>query len=274
MHPKLLLLDLDGTVYRGDDPIPGAAETIRAARAAGVRVLFVTNRANRTEAVVVRQLTSLGIPCRRGDVVTTAAAAAAHCAARGGGRCFLVGGRGLREAFAAHGLDSAPDGPAEWVVVSLDLHFTYAKLARATALVLGGARFVATNPDRLITVGDALLPEAGALVAAVRVATGVEPVVIGKPSPTLFQEALRAAGCNPGDALAVGDCLDTDIAAATAAGIPSCLLLTGVTTRDDADRSPLRPTVVCDNWAGLRQCLSLRKEHPASPFPESQNENC
>ena len=107
---------------------------------------------------------------------------------------------------------------------------------------------------------DALLPEAGALVAAVRVATGVEPVVIGKPSPTLFQEALRAAGCNPGDALAVGDCLDTDIAAATAAGIPSCLLLTGVTTRDDADRSPLRPTVVCDNWAGLRQCLSLRKE--------------
>ena len=256
--PKLLLLDLDGTVYRGDDPIPGAAETICAARAAGVQVLFVTNRANRPESAVARQLKSLGIACRRDDIITTAGAAASHCAEQGGGRCFLVGGRGLREAFAARGLESAPDGPADWVVVSLDLHFTYAKLARATALVLRGARFVATNPDRLITIGDELFPESGAIVAAVREATGVEPTVIGKPSPTLFQEALRTAGCAPGDALAVGDCLDTDIAAAAAAGIPSCLLLTGVSTRADVERSPLRPSVVCKNWGALRQYLSLQ----------------
>ena len=161
-QPKLLLLDLDGTVYRGDDPIPDAAETIGAFRAAGIRVLFVTNRANRTVATVARQLRTLGIPCRRSDVITTAAAAATYCAEQGGGRCFLIGGRGIRDAFAARGLESAPDGSADWVVVSLDLRFSYAKLARATALILGGARFVATNPDRLITIGDALFPEAGA----------------------------------------------------------------------------------------------------------------
>ncbi len=250
--PKLLLLDLDGTVYRGDDPIPGAAETIQAFRAAGMRVLFVTNRANRTVATVARQLRSLGIPCRRSDVITTAAAAATYCAEQGGGRCYLIGGRGIREAFAACGLESAPDGPADWVVVSLDLRFSYAKLARATALILGGARFVATNPDRLITIGDALFPEAGPLIAAVRNATGIEPTIIGKPSPKLLQEALRVAGYPPEEALVIGDCLDTDIAAAQAAGIPSCLLLTGVSTRAEAARSPLHPDIVCADWAELR----------------------
>ncbi len=250
--PKLLLLDLDGTVYRGDDPIPGAAETIGAFRAAGMRVMFVTNRANRTVTTVARQLRTLGIPCRRSDVITTAAAAATYCAEQGGGRCFLIGERGIRDAFAARGLESAPDGPADWVVVSLDLRFSYAKLARATVLILGGARFVATNPDRLITIGDALFPEAGPLIAALRTATGIEPTIIGKPSPKLLQEALRVAGCTPEETLVVGDCLDTDIAAAAAAGIPSCLLLTGVSTRAEAERSPLRPDMVCANWNELR----------------------
>lgn len=252
MNPKLILLDLDGTVYRGDDPIPGAAETIRAARAAGLRVLFVTNRANRTVATVARQLRALGIPCGQDDIITTAAAAATYCADHGGGRCFLIGERSIREAFAAQGLESTTDGPADWVVVSLDRRFSYAKLARATALILDGARFVATNPDRLMTIGDALLPGAGTIIAAIRTATGTEPTIIGKPSPTLFQEALRVAGCAPKDALVVGDCLDTDIAAAAAAGIQSCLLLTGVSTRADAAQSPLHPAAICANWAELR----------------------
>lgn len=252
MNPKLLLLDLDGTVYRGDAPIPGAAETIRAARAAGRRVMFVTNRANRTVATVARQLRSLGIDCRRDDIITTATAAAAHCVEHGGGRCFLIGERGLREAFAMRGMVSAKDGPVDWVVVSLDLNFSYAKLARATALILGGAHFVATNPDRLMPMGDALLPGAGTIVAAVHAATSSDPTIIGKPSPTLFQEALRITGCSPKEALVVGDCLDTDIAAAAAAGIPSCLLLTGVSTRADAERSQLRPSVICADWGELR----------------------
>ena len=256
-RPKLLLLDLDGTVYRGEDPVPGAAETIRAARAAGMRVLFVTNRANRTPATVARQLRTLGIECRRDEVLTSAAATASYCAAHGGGRCHLVGGRGLREAFAARGLAAAPDGPADWVVASLDTRLTYAKLAKACALVLGGARFVATNPDIRITIGDDILPEAGAIVAAIRAVSGVEPVVIGKPSATLFGEALRLAGVAAEDTLTVGDCLDTDIAAAAAAGIPSCLLLTGVSSRADAKRSPLRPDVVCEDWGELREYLAL-----------------
>lgn len=255
MAPKLLLFDLDGTVYRGDDPIPGAAETIRDVRAAGLRVLFVTNRANRTVATVARQLRSLGIPCKLDDIITTAAAAASYCADHGGGRCFLIGERGIREAFAARGLESAPDGPADWVVVSLDRHFSYAKLTRATTLILGGARFVATNPDRLMTIGDTLFPGAGTLNAAIRTATGIEPTIIGKPSPTLLHEALRVSGFAPKDALVVGDCIDTDIAAAAAAGIPSCLLLTGVTTRADVARSSLRPDLVCPDWADLRRHL-------------------
>ena len=258
LNPKLLLLDLDGTVYRGNDPVPGAAETIRAARAAGIRVLFVTNRANRTPGAIARQLRSLGIDCQRSDIITTAAATAAYCAAHGGGRCHLVGERGLREAFAAQGLPAAQDGPADWVVVSLDVRFTYAKLAKAAALVLGGARFVATNSDTRITIGNDILPETGALAAAIAAVAGVEPIVIGKPSPMLFQEAIRAAGCPASDALAVGDFLGTDIAAAVAAGIPSCLLLTGVSTRADVARSPVRPDAVCANWREFRNLLGLK----------------
>jgi 4-nitrophenyl phosphatase len=108
-----------------------------------------------------------------------------------------------------------------------------------------------------MTIGDALVPGAGTLVAAVRTATGVEPAIIGKPSPTLFKEALRIAGCAPGDALVIGDCLETDIAAATAAGIPSCLLLTGVSTRADAERSTLRPAAICADWDDLRRRLVM-----------------
>ena len=104
----------------------------------------------------------------------------------------------------------------------------------------------------MITIGDALFPDAGPLIAAVRTATGIEPTIIGKPSPKLLQESLRVADCAPEEALVVGDCLDTDIAAAAAAGIPSCLLLTGVSTRAEAERSSLRPDIVCANWTELR----------------------
>lgn len=264
IRPKLLLLDLDGTVYRGAVPVPGAAEAVQAARAAGIRVLFVTNRANRTVGVVVRHLRSLGIPCRKGDVLTTAIASAAYCASHGGGRCHLVGERSLREAFAARGLTSVADGPADWVVVSLDRRFTYAKLVRAVELVRAGAKFVATNSDRLITIGDALMPEAGALVAAVRESSGVEPTMIGKPSPTLLLEALRLAKCAPEDALAIGDNLDTDIAAAEAAAIPSCLILTGVSTRADIGKSPHRPGFVCRDWREFMQAMGLMSR-PTAP---------
>ena len=257
LRPKLLLLDLDGTVYRGEVPVPGAAEAIRDARAAGLRILFVTNRANRSPGVVARQLRSLRIECRKADVITSAAATASYCAAHGGRRCHIVGERGVREAFAAQGLLSVDDGPADWVVVSLDRRFTYSKLAKASAFILGGARFVITNSDQRITIGDDILPEAGAIAASIQAVTGVEPVVIGKPSPTLFLEALRMAGCAPAEALAVGDYLGTDIAAAKAAGIPSCLMLTGVSTRADVERSTLRPDIVCEGWRDFRNALHL-----------------
>ena len=250
--PKLLLLDLDGTVYRGEVPVPGASEAIRAVRSSGLRVLFVTNRANRSPGVVARQLRSLGIECRKAEVITSAAATASYCAKHGGRRCHIVGERGVRDAFAARGLLSVDDGPVDWVVVSLDRKFTYAKLAKASAFILGGARFVITNSDQRITIGDDILPEAGAIAASIQAVTGVEPVVIGKPSPTLFQEALRMAGCVPEEALAVGDYLGTDIAAAKAADIPSCLMLTGVSTRQDVERSTLCPDIVCEDWGELR----------------------
>ena len=257
LRPKLLLLDLDGTVYRGKDPVPGAADAIRDARAAGLRILFVTNRANRTPAAVAGQLRSMGIACSKDEVITSAAATASYCAGHGGRRCHIVGERGVREAFAAQGLLAVDDGPVDWVVVSLDRKFTYAKLARASAFILG-ARFVITNSDQRITIGDDIMPEAGAIAASIQAVVGVEPVIVGKPSPTLFQEALRMAGCAPGDALAIGDYLGTDIAAAKAAGIPSCLMLTGVSSRQDVERSTLRPAIVCEGWREFRDLLGQR----------------
>lgn len=249
------MLDLDGVVYRGETVIAQAPQRLRRLRARGLRLAFVTNNAARTPAVVAAQLQRLGVPAQDTDVVTSAQAAARVAAglAPTRGRVLVVGGDGLRQALAEHGLTaiaSAAERP-DVVAQGFAPELGWALLAEGAYAVAAGVPWVATNLDQTIPTSSGIAPGNGTLVAAITAATGRRPVVAGKPEPALFDETLlRVGGTRP---LVVGDRLDTDIAGANRAGADSLLVLTGVTDLDrlSAACPAERPTFVAVDLSGL-----------------------
>ncbi|MGH2635629.1 MAG: HAD-IIA family hydrolase [Actinomycetota bacterium] len=244
----VLLFDLDGVLYRGDEPVPFAVRTMATLREHRTRVVFLTNNSSKTPEQVAAKLEGLGILARPSEVVTSALATADVLAARGGGTVFAIGGDGVLQALVEAGirvLDGEP-ARADVVVVGIDDDLTYASLRTACVLVQRGARLVATNADPTFPAGGGeLWPGAGALVAAIMTATGASVEVVGKPNPPLFEAALRrAGGTTP---LVVGDRLDTDVAGAEALGWDSMLVLTGISTREELAASRVRPTYVADD---------------------------
>ncbi|MBO3087392.1 HAD-IIA family hydrolase [Cellulomonas dongxiuzhuiae] len=232
----LALVDLDGVAYRGHDPIDGAAEGLAGARAAGMRLVFVTNNASREPEAVAEQLSGLDIPTHAGEVMTAAQAAAELLATRvpTGATVLVVGGAGLHTAVAAKGyriVASADDGPVA-VVQGFAPEVGWTQLAEAAYAVRAGAWHVASNLDLSLPTARGFAPGNGALVGAVRAATGVEPSSAGKPSPTMYRLAVDRAGATR--PLVVGDRLDTDLAGARAGDIPGLHVLTGVSTARDA----------------------------------------
>lgn len=226
----LALVDLDGVAYRGHEPVEHAAVSLGAAKAAGMDVVYVTNNASREPGEVATQLTGLGMPTEPDDVLTAAQAAGALLAERlpVGSKVLVVGGAGLLTAVRAAGMvvvGSAEDGPVA-VVQGFSPDVGWRQLAEASYAIAAGAWFLASNLDLTLPNERGFAPGNGSLVAAVRTATGVEPVSAGKPEPTLFQLAVqRRHARHP---LVVGDRLDTDLAGARAAGYPGLHVLTGV----------------------------------------------
>lgn len=245
MAVRVVIFDLDGVLYRGERPLPGALETVERLRAAGTRVIYATNNSTRTRADYVTRLRAFGFPCELDDVVTSAYATARYLARKGlhPKDPLIVGGRGLHEELREAGVidrehevlpfaEAAGRPPADLVVVGLKQDFTYDDLAEAQRALLAGAPFVAANKDVSFPVEGRLLPGAGAIVAALENATGRVAVCIGKPEPFMFEEALRRAGARGEDAVVVGDSLATDMLAAHRVGARGVLILTGVTTQD------------------------------------------
>jgi 4-nitrophenyl phosphatase len=255
-----LLFDLDGVLYRGEEPVPGAPETMDVLRETDARIVFLTNNSSRTPEQFCAKLVAMGIWAVPSEIVTSAVATADLLASRGGGSAYVIGGEGVSRALEGAGLQVLDGEPkaADLVVVGIDDDLTYARLRTACVLVQRGARFVATNSDRTFPANDGeLWPGAGALVAAVTTATGVEAEVVGKPYAPLFEAALlRSGGASP---LVIGDRLDTDIAGAVALGWDSLLVLTGVSTDDELAASPFRPTYVAHDVSALLH------EHLAAP---------
>jgi len=245
------LLDLDGVLVRGDEPVAGAAGTIDALRADGKRFAFVTNNSARTPEEVVGNLAKLGIRAAPDEVETSALATADLLASRGVRTAFVVGERGIRAALAAAGvavLDGDPEG-VDVVVVGWDRTADYDKLRTASILVQRGAALVATNGDPSYPAPEGRWPGAGALLAVITTTTDAVPEVVGKPNPPLLLAALERAG--GGAALVVGDRLETDIAGAVAVGWDSLLVLSGIARREDLDRSPVHPTYVGGDVSAL-----------------------
>ena len=273
----LLLVDLDGVVYRGAQPVPGVPAVLAARAAAGDDVVYVTNNSMWYRTDYVDRLSSMGAPVSPDRIVSSARATALYLrdlepAVR---TALVVGGPGLMheigdvgievirsgdaaDRWAANGRDAAAAaGHVDAVVVGLDLEFTYGRLAVAAEAARGGARFVATNRDPVYPLEHGLMPGAGSIVAAIVTASGVEPVSIGKPGPLLLQVAAHAVGGNVTDAVMIGDSLVTDVPAAVAVGARSVLMLTGITRRDQiaALAAADRPTEVAADAAELASAL-------------------
>ena len=249
------LLDLDGTVYLSGTPIPGAAEALRKADAAGMRLAYVTNNAFRTPAAIAALLTSFGIPAAPQDVVTSAQAAARMLAERlpAGAPVLVIGGSGLRMAVRERGLrpvSTAADRP-QAVVEGYSPDVSYSTLAEGGLAVAAGALFVASNGDHTLPSRRGRQPGNGSLIQVIATATGVRPLVAGKPEPPLHHESVLRTGAER--PLVVGDRLDTDIEGAQRVGTDSLLVLTGVTGPAEVILAPpaQRPTYLAEDLAGL-----------------------
>ena len=275
LRPQLVVFDLDGVIYRGGEAVNGAAGLVAALHAAGRSVRYATNNSMYTRAQFVARLERLGIAATSDEVVTSVTATIGLLRNRMSDvhRVLAVGEAGmlteLREAGfevtpAAGAVEQGWNGgplPARYdaVVAGLDRQIDYRRLAVAATAIGAGARFVATNADVRFATPEGLLPGAGTIIAALAATSGVEPIVVGKPEPAMFEAILDAANVDAGHALVIGDNPDSDIVAARRSGIPSVLILTGVTDAAaarqlDGERQPDR---VVTDMADLATLLGL-----------------
>jgi 4-nitrophenyl phosphatase len=265
------LIDLDGTMYAGTSQIPHAASFIKALEERGWPYLYVTNNSSRTPEQVAAHIRDIvGIDADAEDVLSSAQAAASYIAERQeGSRVFAIGEAGLRQALTEVGLKLVERDP-DFVVQGIDREFTYAKLEAAVRHIAAGAGFVMTNPDHLLPGAHGLSPGAGSLGAAIRMATQIEPVVIGKPSPIIMRYAVERLGLHAADIWAVGDNLRTDIGGGIAAGCRTALVLTGVATSANVDaqiaETGFRPELVCRDLAELLERLDGWTDAADSPL--------
>lgn len=246
-----VLIDLDGTVYSGEDPIAGAADFVAELERRGIDYLFVTNRANRGPQVVVDHLAELGIACSVDAILTSAQATAVRL---GGGRAFCLGESGLIDALERGGIEVVEAEP-DWVVVSYDRALTYEKLERAVRFLAKGAGFIATNPDPVIITEFGLSPETGSILAAVESASGRKAEIIGKPQRPIIDAAIQRLGRPRRETIILGDNLDTDILAGHNAGLRSALILTGISNRAEAVASGHPPDWVAEDYDALHRLL-------------------
>ncbi len=237
------LLDLDGTVYLGERLITGADKAIRALRAAGRRVVFLSNKPLETRADYARKLTRLGIPADADDVINSSLVLARHL--RGldpSAPVYVIGEPPMLAEMRAHGFEVREDERVRWVVIAFDRTFTYAKLNIALQAVKGGARLIATNPDRTCPVEGGEIPDCAGMIAAVEAVTGkTVDAVVGKPSPIILEVALAALDVPAAEAVIVGDRIETDMMMGKRLGLSTILVLSGVTRADDPRIAALAP---------------------------------
>jgi HAD superfamily hydrolase (TIGR01450 family) len=247
------ILDLDGTVYLGSAPLPGAVETIGRLRALGSRFVFLSNNPLQLPAAYAAKLRGMEIPVADDEVVSSIDSLLGYLRERPAARILPICEPLLEEILAGSGQTLVRDPrDADAVVLSWDRGFTYDKLHAAYVAVRNGARLIATNADPYCPTPEGGLPDCGALIAAVETATGTPAeAVVGKPSVHIARTALERLGVAASDVLMVGDRLLTDVALARAAGMVGALVLTGATKIADVPPPPDGPDLVIDGLAQL-----------------------
>ena len=254
---RTFLVDLDGVVYAGNIPLPGAAAFFRFLGQTGRRFQCITNNSTLTAAQYVEKLAGMGIPVAESQVLTSSQAAAVHLRERlaPGARVMAIGEDGVVRALLGAGFRLVERSP-EVVVCGLDRRLSYERLARACLAIRAGAPLIATNPDLALPTEHGFLPGNGAVLAYLQAATGATPLVIGKPEATMLHVAMDLAGATPAETAIVGDGLLTDVLAGHRAGVTTILVLTGVATRADLPSAPARPDLVFEGLPQLQEALA------------------
>lgn len=260
-EPLTYVFDLDGVIYRGAELQPHAAETVLALRSRGNIVRFYTNNSSLSRQAYSKRLGNFGIPAPIEEIMTSSYAAALYFVENHatGKTVYQIGETGVTQELEAVGMRmikdlDEPDAHIDYVVVGIDKEFNYRKLARAQSAILAGAKFIATNEDMTFPAeGGAVMPGNGCLVAAVRAATSVEPFVVGKPHDYALLKILELTDTQRERAVIVGDSLATDIAVGNRAGIHTVLVLTGLTSGEEAAKATgdLKPERVIETLAEL-----------------------
>jgi len=255
-HIKSLIIDMDGVIWRADSPIGDLASIFRRIRERGLKFVFATNNSTKTSEQYAERLHQFGVDIEPWQVVTSSQGAA-HAVAKTFPRetkVFMIGEDGIRMALEEKGFEivSVENATqAQAVVMGIDRGINFEKVAEATLLVRNGIPFYATNTDKTFPTPRGEIPGAGAWVSVITTATNVEPIVAGKPFPFLIDLSLEKLGTKKEETLVVGDRLETEIAAGQAVGCPCALVLSGVSTKKQADEWKPKIDFIADDLSSL-----------------------
>jgi NagD protein len=245
------LMDMDGVLVREEHPIPGAADFLGRLQELGTPFLVLTNNSIYTRRDLAARLRRTGLEVPEESIFTSALATAKFLDdQRPGGSAFVIGEAGLTTALHAYGYTMTDSDP-DYVVLGETRTYSFERITRAIRLVAAGARFIATNPDNVGPSPDGLLPATGSVAALISRATGRDPYYVGKPNPLMMRSALNAIDAHSEHTAMIGDRMDTDVVSGLEAGLEAILVLTGVTTRAEAERHPYRPSRIVESVAEL-----------------------
>lgn len=248
------IFDLDGTIYLGDTLLPTAGQTITSLRKLGKRTVFLSNNPTHTRYDYAAKLTRLGLPTPPEDIINSSVVMVDFLRRHlPGARLFVVGEEPLQAELQAAGFQLTDDARrVEAVIASFDRTFVYRKLQIAFDAIRAGARFFATNADRYCPVPGGGQPDAAAIIAAIEACTNTKiEAVVGKPSPYMAEAILSLLDLPPDRCLMTGDRLETDILMGLEAGMATALTLTGATHEAALSASPIQPTYILHQLAGL-----------------------
>jgi 4-nitrophenyl phosphatase len=263
------IIDMDGVLWHGEQAVPGLVDFFQALRKKKIRFILATNNASLTQQQYVNKLDRMGVSIDENDILTSGIATALYLSEQvtpASTRVYVVGEQGARQPLIDQGFiltegyeinadSNNPMAAAQFVVCGKDETLNWDKLAIATLNIRAGAQFIGTNADTTMPTERGFTHGNGAILAALQVATGVEPIIIGKPEPIMYQQALALLKVDPAGTVAIGDRLETDILGAVRTGIRSIMLLSGVSTEKDLKESDYQPTCVMEDIRAITEIL-------------------
>jgi len=254
----LFIFDLDGVIYRGDTLLPGVKQTLVTLERKGGTICFLSNNSTLSRRGYVRKLGALGLNLKERQLFPSSYLLALYLTKYRNitpqEQVMVLGEQGIIQELTRAGIQTCRNPEqAAYVAVGMDRKLTFDKLSRAYQAILNGAEFIATNADTTYPLETKTIPASGAIVKALEVSTGQKPLVLGKPDTFGLEILLAAMGCNPSQAVMVGDRLETDIAVGNKVGTPTVLVLSGISSRQQAETAAhvLRPTWIIENLAGI-----------------------